>query len=104
MDPNNINKDLILREKMALERTDMANDRTLLSFIRTGLYFAIAGISINELLQISYGLALAIFFWAVALFVVGVGFIKYKRQKGKMEGHKKNIGNYRLDWDEEGLI
>ena len=38
-----INKDLILREKLAIERTDMAIDRTLLSFIRTSLYFVIAG-------------------------------------------------------------
>ena len=40
-----INKDLILREKLAIERTVMANDRTFLSFVRTALYFAIAGIS-----------------------------------------------------------
>ena len=104
LDPKNINKDLILRERLALERTDMANDRTLLSFIRTGLYFAIAGISINELLQLRYGLALEIFFWVVAVFVVTAGIVKYIRQKRKMEQHKKNIGNYRLEWDEEGLL
>jgi putative membrane protein len=103
LDKKNINKDLILREKLALERTDMANDRTLLSFIRTGLYFSIAGISINELLQLSYGLALEISFWVIAVLIIGVGIIKYIRQKRKMERHKKNIGNYQLEWDEEGL-
>lgn len=30
---NNLNKDLILRERLALERTAMGNDRTLLAFI-----------------------------------------------------------------------
>ena len=39
---NHLNKDLVLRERLAIERTDMAIDRTLLSFIRTALYFAIA--------------------------------------------------------------
>ena len=38
---NNINKDLILRERLALQRTSMSNDTTLLAFIRTALYFSI---------------------------------------------------------------
>lgn len=100
MDHKNINKDLILREKLAIERTEMANDRTLLSFIRTGLYFAIAGISINELLQLTYGLFLEIFFWVVAVLVVLAGVFKYIRQKRKIVLHKKNIGNYQLEWEQ----
>ena len=104
LDKKNINKDLILREKLALERTDMANDRTLLSFIRTGLYFSIAGITINEVLQLSYGLLLEVMFWIIAVLVILIGTVKYIRQKRKMEQHKKNIGNYQLEWDEEGLI
>jgi len=45
---NNINKDLILRERLAIERTAMGNDRTLLAFIRTALYFSIAGKSVES--------------------------------------------------------
>ncbi len=104
MDNKSVNKDLILREKLALERTVMANDRTLLSFIRTGLYFSIAGITINELLQPSYGLALEIFFWVVAALIIVAGVIKYRRQKKKIEDNRKHIGNYVLEWDEEGLV
>ena len=47
----NINKDLILREKLAIERTAMAIDTTLLSFIRTSLYFAVAGLTVNSFLK-----------------------------------------------------
>lgn len=104
MDNKAVNKDLILREKLAIERTEMANDRTLLSFIRTGLYFSIAGITINELLQPSYGLLLEIFFWAVAVLIVVTGVYKYLQQKKKIANSKKHIGNYILDWDEEGLV
>ena len=104
MDNKSINKDLILREKLAIERTEMANDRTLLSFIRTGLYFAIAGISINELLQLSYGLFLEIFFWVVAVCIVATGIFKYLRQKRKIVFHKKNIGAYQLERETEGLV
>ena len=59
---NNISKDLILRERLAVERTDMAIDRTLLAFIRTASYFTIAGMTVNSLLKIGYGLVLEIAF------------------------------------------
>lgn len=58
-----INRDLILRENLAIERTDMAIDRTLLSFVRTALYFAIAGMTINSLLKLRYGLYIELAFW-----------------------------------------
>ena len=38
-----MNKDLVLREYLAIERTKLANERTLLTYIRTGLYFLVAG-------------------------------------------------------------
>lgn len=37
-----MNKDLVLREYLAIERTKLANERTLLTYIRTGLYFLVA--------------------------------------------------------------
>ena len=58
------NKDLILRERLAIERTTMANDTTLLAFIRTALYFYVAGLSINQLLRVQYGLILEVGFGA----------------------------------------
>lgn len=104
MDNKSVNKDLILREKLAIERTEMANDRTFLSFIRTGLYFSIAGITINEVLRPSYGLLLEGLFWVIAAFILTVGTIKYIQQKRRIKNNKKHIGNYLLDWDNEGLV
>ena len=104
MNNKGINKDLILREKLAIERTVMANDRTFLSFVRTALYFSIAGISINEVLQLQYGLALEIFFWVMAAFTIIAGFIKYLQQKKRIAEHRKNIGNYQLEWESDDLI
>ena len=51
-----INKDLILREKLAVQRTVMANQTTLLSFIRTSLYFLVAGLSLKSLLKLENSL------------------------------------------------
>ena len=103
MDNKSVNKDLILREKLALERTKMANDRTFLSFVRTALYFSIAGISINEVLQLQYGLALEIFFWFMAGLIFTAGLIKYLQQKKRIVEHRKNIGNYQLQWETDDI-
>lgn len=96
-----INKDLILREKLAIERTDMAIDRTLLSFIRTSLYFVIAGMTVNSLLKVSYGWWVEIIFWIFGLIIFVIGLIKYKLQKTKLKNAGKHIGNYKLDWEDD---
>ncbi|HQZ43477.1 MAG TPA: DUF202 domain-containing protein, partial [Flavobacteriales bacterium] len=38
------NEDLILRDHLALVRTRLANERTLLSYIRSALYLLLGGI------------------------------------------------------------
>lgn len=96
-----INKDLILREKLAIERTDMANDRTFLSYVRTSLYFAIAGITVDSLLKISYGRIIEIIFWVLSIFILANGIIKFSRQRKKMKEYQKHIGNYKLEWDDD---
>jgi putative membrane protein len=101
MNNNIINKDLILREKLAIERTEMANDRTFLSFIRTGLYFSIAGITINEVLQLRYGLLLEVVFLILAALIIITGIVKYTTQKRKIRESKKHIGNYKLEWEDD---
>lgn len=41
--------DIILRDYLALERTKMANERTLLSYIRSSLYLLLGGIGLIQL-------------------------------------------------------
>ena len=96
-----INRDLILREKLAIERTAMANDRTFLSFVRTSLYFAIAGITVNSLLNISYGWVIEILFLVLSVVILTVGIVKYYRQKKKLKDNKKHVGDYKLEWEDD---
>ncbi len=98
---NNINKDLILRERLALQRTSMSNDTTLLSFIRTALYFSIAGMSVNTLLKVNYGLWIEIMFWAIGLLILVIGILKYRKQKKSLKDSEKHIGDYKLQWEIE---
>lgn len=40
-----MNPDLILRDRLAQERTMLANERTLLAYMRTGLALVVTGVS-----------------------------------------------------------
>jgi putative membrane protein len=88
-----MNKDLVLREYLAIERTRLANETTLLAYIRTGLYFLVAGSTLGQVIESS--------FWKIAgtpLLVVGflimiAGVIRYWRMKRSIELSRKNVGN-----------
>lgn len=96
-----LNKDLILRERLAMERTDMAIDRTFLSFLRTSLYFAIAGMTVNSILKAYYGWWVEILFWAIGIIILFVGVIKFFKQKKKLKENEKHIGDYKLEWEDD---
>ncbi len=88
-----MNKDLVLREYLAIERTKLANETTLLAYIRTGLYFLVAGSTLGQFIQTP--------FWRIAgtpLIVIGgiitvVGFFRFKQVKKAIAQSKKNVGN-----------
>ncbi len=96
-----LNRDLILRENLAIERTDMAIDRTLLSFVRTSLYFAIAGMTINGLLKLSYGQYIEIVFWIIAILVLSIGLYRFYHQKIKLKNNRMHIGYFKIDLDKD---
>lgn len=47
---NGEKKDLILRDYLAIDRTKLANSRTLLAYLRTAMVMALSGITLIELL------------------------------------------------------
>lgn len=87
-----MNKELVLREYLAIERTKLVNESTLLAYIRTGLYFIVAGSTLGEFLKTK--------FWdltGIPLIVVGIAFmligtVRYYRLRNRIELSKKNIG------------
>ncbi|MGZ5246485.1 MAG: DUF202 domain-containing protein [Flavitalea sp.] len=98
-----INKDLILRERLALERTEMANDRTLLSFVRTSLYFLIAGLTIDSLIEVVYGTFTRWSLWGFSILCIVTGVIRYIRQKKRLKENEKHIGDYKMAYDDDEL-
>lgn len=93
-----MNKDLILREKLALQRTIMANQTTLLSFVRTALYFLVAGLSIRNLLKIENSFLLEILLFSSSLLILLLGFRNYLLQQRKIKDSEKHIGDYQMEY------
>ena len=93
-----MNKDLILREKLALQRTILANQTTFLSFLRTSMYFLIAGLSVKNLLEIENSLLIQSGLFIVSFVILVLGVINYFKHKKSILENKKHIGNYQLEY------
>lgn len=95
-----INKDLILRERLALQRTILANQSTFLAFLRTAMYFLIAGLSVRNLLKIDNSLLIEIVLFAVSFLIFIVGIANYFKHKKSILENNKHIGDYQLEYYE----
>ncbi|WP_421871071.1 DUF202 domain-containing protein [Marinoscillum sp.] len=78
---------MILRDYLAIDRTKLANQRTLLSFIRTSLYLVISGIAlmkVKALEGISW-LGYAVLIISAVVLTIGVSnylIFRYKIRSG----------------------
>lgn len=88
-----MNKDLVLREYLAIERTKLANETTLLAYIRTGLYFLVAGSTLGHLLATEFWRIVGPPLVVVGLIIMVLGIIRYLRLRKAIEASKKNVGN-----------
>jgi len=93
-----INKDLILRERLALQRTVLANQSTFLAFLRTAMYFLIAGLSLKNVLKIENSIVIEIVLFVVSGIIFIIGIINYFKHKKSILENKKHIGDYQLEY------
>ncbi len=93
-----INKDLILRERLALQRTILANQTTFLAFLRTSMYFFIAGLSLESLLKVDYSFAIEIFFFSSSFVLFLIGVFNYFKHKRMIHDNEKHIGDYKMEY------
>ena len=94
-----INKDLILREKLALQRTILANQTTVLSFLRTAMYFLVAGLSTRNLFKIENGIMIEISFYIVGFAILFFGLFNFFKHKKMILENKKHIGDYKVEYE-----
>ncbi|WP_104735136.1 DUF202 domain-containing protein [Hanstruepera ponticola] len=70
----NPDEQVILRDYLAIERTRLANERTLLSYIRSSLYLLLGGIAffqLKEFTNFKYLAILSLIFSGI-FFVIGI--------------------------------
>jgi putative membrane protein len=95
-----INKDLILRERLAIQRTILANQSTFLSFLRTSMYFLIAGLSLKNVLKIENSINIEIVLFSFSGIILLIGIVNYFKHKKSILENEKHIGDYQLDYYE----
>lgn len=93
-----MNKDLVLREYLALERTKLANERTLLTYIRTGLYFFIAGSTLGALIDTAFWDMLGVPLIVIGLFIALLGVVRFIRVGRAIDRSRRNIGNASIEF------
>ena len=98
----NTNEPLILRDHLALERTRLSNERTLLSYIRSSLYLFIGGIA---LIQVEgYGDLLYVGYLSLLICVVSlvVGFYRFHRLRKQLDRYYELAGKRGSRTEETG--
>lgn len=93
-----MNKDLVLREYLAIERTKLANERTLLTYIRTGLYFLVAGTTLGHLINTPFWDAMGLPIVIVGAFLTVVGVVRFIMVAREIRNSRKYVGNASLEF------
>lgn len=74
-------EEIILRDHLAMERTKLANERTLLSYIRTSLYLLLGGIAflgMNDFSDLRY---LGYFSLGLSATLLVIGIVRFLQLK-----------------------
>ena len=93
-----MNKDLVLREYLAIERTRLANERTLLTYIRTGLYFLVAGSTLGHLIDTTFWEMMGLPIIIIGAMITAYGVVRFVRMGRQIEKSKKYVGNASLEF------
>lgn len=78
-------KNLIIREYLAKERTDLAVDRTFLAYLRTSMTIAVVGISLLKLFQGNLAKFTGLFLISSAIVLFIFGFFKSNLLRKKVD-------------------
>jgi putative membrane protein len=82
--PHSGKEELILRDRLAAQRTVLANERTLLAYARTALTLLIGGVSLIEFFGRVVAQAIGWLLLPVAGLVMVVGVLRYRRTRDSL--------------------
>lgn len=82
---------IILRDYLAMERTSLANERTLFAYIRASLYLSIAGVAILEYEGFATFSWLSYAIFGISLMLIFIGFYRFHRLRRKLATYYKSM-------------
>lgn len=85
---------IILRDYLALQRTTLANERTLFSYIRTSLYLILGGLGLLELEQFAHLRYFGFIALGVSLFLIVHGLIRYVVLRRKLHRYYDSVEEF----------
>lgn len=98
-----LKNDLILREKLAVQRTHLANQTTFLSFLRSSMYFLVAGLTIHNLADHLHAGIFEIPLFSISAILLVTGVVNYFRNYRRIKKSERHIGGYKTEYEESGL-
>lgn len=75
---------LIVRDFLARQRTKLANDRTLLAYIRTSLYFLVSGTALVKVEDLENVKDFGYISFLISVLLVALGFFNYFKLRKKL--------------------
>lgn len=79
-----VRDDLILRDFLAIDRTRLANQRTLLSYFRSGLYLFVTAVALDRVPILEDLKWLTAVMWALGILVIFFGLFNYLLMRRKI--------------------
>tara|TARA_B100000678_G_C18212304_1_gene503914 strand:+ start:249 stop:632 length:384 start_codon:yes stop_codon:yes gene_type:complete len=83
--PFETKENIILRDFLALERTTLANERTLFAYIRTSLYLILGGIALLQLEKFNHLIWLGYISFGISVVLIIYGVVRYVVLKRKLQ-------------------
>jgi putative membrane protein len=77
--------ELIIRDFLARQRTGLANERTLLSYIRTSLYFLVSGVALIKVEDLEKVKDLGYLSFLICLVILIVGFSNFFKVRKRIK-------------------
>lgn len=84
---------IILRDHLAMERTKLANERTLLSYLRTSLYLVLGGIAFLGMKNLEELRNLGYFSLGLSVVLLIIGLVRFYQLKKHLKSMYKSDEN-----------
>jgi|APTNR8051073442_1049403.scaffolds.fasta_scaffold00587_14 putative membrane protein len=84
---------IILRDYLALERTRLANERTLFSYLRTAIYILLAGLTLFQIRALDYGHLIGYLAIGISLLMAFIGLVRYRKVHRRLMTYYDEVNN-----------